>query len=92
MRAVIVMVVGVRLNFLHFVTGFGDGFDNGGNIVRRAGIPAHGRAFVGERNGRAVNFGNGLNRFRDMTGAIIARHAFHQKNRCRPNRLANFVI
>ncbi len=60
MRAVIVMVVGVRLHFLHFVTGFSDGFDNRGNIVHRAGIPAHGCAFVGERNGCAVNFGNGI--------------------------------
>jgi hypothetical protein len=70
---------GIRRDFLRLVAGIFHGLDDGGDVCRRAGIPAH-RGILGfERDGGAAHTGNALDRLGDMPRAIAARHAFDEQ-------------
>ena len=66
---------GCRRHFPRLETRPFDGFNDGGDVSRRAGIPAHRRRFVVQRNHGAADAGDGLDRFGDMPRAVGAGHA-----------------
>ena len=65
----------VGLDFLCRVTGFLNGLDDGGNILLRAGIPAHRCAAGFEQHRGAAHAGHALNRLGDVPRAVVAVHA-----------------
>ena len=70
---------GVRWDFLRLVTGIFHGLDDGGDVCRRAGIPAHRGIFAFKRDRGAAHAGDGLNRLGDVPRAIAARHALDEQ-------------
>ena len=74
-------VTGTRasLHLFCLIACFDDGFNDRRDFLLRAGIPAHRRALIFQRNGRAADAGHALNRFGDVTCAVAARHAVHMQ-------------
>ena len=71
----------VGLDFLRLVTGLFDGLDDGGDILWRAGIPAHVSASGFQDHRRAVDAGHALNGFSNVARAVLAIHAVDMQAR-----------